>query len=810
MCIYFVWVYITDLIMYSYNLQDEKNKCTSIFNFNLYKLFMMKKITLLLALLLVSVGFAQQTVIQDFEADGGLGDSFGAAAASVVADPETGGTRGQVAMLSANAGGQVWQGININISENYELVGNNTMQMDVYSLTAIEFAPKAQGGTDGAPDSVSSAAHTGSGWETLTITYDKSLDGKVPANGVYSELALHYLWDIAGNTWATPDSRVFYIDNIKATIQKTVIQDFEADGGLGDAFGDAAASVVADPETGGTRGQVAMLSANAGGQVWQGININISENYELVGNNTMQMDVYSLTAIEFAPKAQGGTDGAPDSVSSAAHTGSGWETLTITYDKSLDGKVPANGVYSELALHYLWDIAGNTWATPDSRVFYIDNIKAVGTVTPADATLPASASPAVPASIIAGTAGTDYISIFSDDLTSINVGNFDPSWSQATDASIIENEGDNILRYANLNYQGTDFNNDKQDVSGMGFLHLDYHTTNSTALQFSLIVEGQESAYDIQANDGITTGSWVSLDIPLSEFTTDLTTLREIKVVGDGTIYFDNWYFHGTATTVSGPDLIITGAFDGTLSGGTPKGIELFVVNDISDLSIYGVGSANNGGGSDGNEFTFPADAVVAGTFLYVATEASNFEAFFGMAPNYTSGAMAINGDDAVELFKDDAVIETFGDIDTDGNGEPWEYLDGWAYRNSGTESDGTFVITDWAFSGVDGLEGGTDNASATSPFPIGTFTVSATAGISDNKLLNISMYPNPTSSRLTISAQSTIKSAAIYNLLGKEVMNLEINKNSESIDVSNLASGMYLIRYSLDNAIGTAKFIKQ
>jgi len=265
-----------------------------------------------------------------------------------------------------------------------------------------------------------------------------------------------------------------------------------------------------------------------------------------------------------------------------------------------------------------------------------------------------------------------------------------------------------------------------------------------------------------------------------------------------------------SATIVSGPDLIITGAFDGTLSGGTPKGIELFVVNDISDLSIYGVGSANNGGGSDGNEFTFPADAVVAGTFLYVATEASNFEAFFGMAPNYTSGSMAINGDDAVELFKDDAVIETFGDIDTDGNGEDWEYLDGWAYRNSGTESDGTFVIADWTFSGVNGLEGGTDNATATSPFPMGTYTVSATAGVKDNDMSNISMYPNPTSNRLNISAQSIIKSAVIYNILGKQVMRLDINKNSESIDVSSLASGMYLIKYSLGNAIGTAKFIKQ
>ena len=85
-----------------------------------------------------------------------------------------------------------------------------------------------------------------------------------------------------------------------------------------------------------------------------------------------------------------------------------------------------------------------------------------------------------------------------------------------------------------------------------------------------------------------------------------------------------------------------------------------------------------------------------------------------------------------------------------------------------------------------------------------------ATASTTDNALLNISMYPNPASSRLTISAPKTINSAAIYNILGKQVMSLEINKNSESIDVSNLATGMYLIKYSIDNAVGTAKFIKQ
>ena len=61
-----------------------------------------------------------------------------------------------------------------------------------------------------------------------------------------------------------------------------------------------------------------------------------------------------------------------------------------------------------------------------------------------------------------------------------------------------------------------------------------------------------------------------------------------------------------SASTMPQDNMVITAVFDGPLSGGTPKGIELYVIRDINDLSEYGVGSANNGGGSDGEEFTFP------------------------------------------------------------------------------------------------------------------------------------------------------------------------------------------------------------
>jgi len=103
--------------------------------------------------------------------------------------------------------------------------------------------------------------------------------------------------------------------------------------------------------------------------------------------------------------------------------------------------------------------------------------------------------------------------------------------------------------------------------------------------------------------------------------------------------------------------LVLSGIFDGDLSGGTPKGVELYVLHDVADLSVYGLGSANNGGGSDGEEFTFPNDAVTAGTYIYVSTNTDSFMSWFGFNPTYTSGAMSINGDDAIELFKNIQIV---------------------------------------------------------------------------------------------------------------------------------------------------------
>jgi hypothetical protein len=171
--------------------------------------------------------------------------------------------------------------------------------------------------------------------------------------------------------------------------------------------------------------------------------------------------------------------------------------------------------------------------------------------------------------------------------------------------------------------------------------------------------------------------------------------------------------------------LVLSAIFDGDLSGGLPKGVELYVLQDIPDLSVYGLGSATNGGGTDGVEFTFPADAATAGSYIYVTTNQDAFVNWFGFEPTYVEGtATNINGDDAIELFKNGEVIDTYGVIDVIGDFEPWDYTDSWAYRNSNTGPDGTtYSVGNWTYGGRSAWDGASSNASSNSIMPIGTYT---------------------------------------------------------------------------------------
>ena len=214
--------------------------------------------------------------------------------------------------------------------------------------------------------------------------------------------------------------------------QQEILQDFEANRkenpgflNIADPFGGAWVT----PTNIYGQNRFVMMLAQANGEVWQGVSFSgFSRNIDLTTDKTMTMDVYSNSAIDLAVKVIGGLDGAPSSTTDLSHTGSGWETLTANFNKGLDNTATANGVYTGLAIHLLWDSSTNNFLSPPIlRRVNIDNITGVGTdpVDPVVLAGPTTDAPTPPTRL-----ATDVISIFSDAYANINVTNFNPDWQQ--------------------------------------------------------------------------------------------------------------------------------------------------------------------------------------------------------------------------------------------------------------------------------------------------------------------------------------------------------------------------------------------
>lgn len=140
----------------------------------------------------------------------------------------------------------------------------------------------------------------------------------------------------------------------------------------------------------------------------------------------------------------------------------------------------------------------------------------------------------------------NVISIFSDTYSNISSVNYNPNWGQATQVEEVLIDGNKTLKYANFNYQGTDFESNIQNVSDMDFLNIDYWTHNASSLDVYVISPGpRENAYSIDVN----LQSWQSIKIPLTAYTLpDLENVFQLKMTGSGTVYLDNIYFSKEAT----------------------------------------------------------------------------------------------------------------------------------------------------------------------------------------------------------------------------------------------------------------------
>ena len=85
---------------------------------------------------------------------------------------------------------------------------------------------------------------------------------------------------------------------------------------------------------------------------------------------------------------------------------------------------------------------------------------------------------------------------------------------------------------------------------------------------------------------------------------------------------------------------------------------------------------------------------------------------------------------------------------------------------------------------------------------------------IDDTSLSNITLYPNPANSEITLSIGNTNDSSSysLYNTFGQLLEQGIVANNKEVISVANFTSGIYfvVVKNTVTNTESTLRFIKQ
>ena len=81
------------------------------------------------------------------------------------------------------------------------------------------------------------------------------------------------------------------------------------------------------------------------------------------------------------------------------------------------------------------------------------------------------------------------------------------------------------------------------------------------------------------------------------------------------------------------------------------------------------------------------------------------------------------------------------------------------------------------------------------------------TLGLDDIELVDssISVYPNPTQGIITITSKFQIETVDVYSILGHKVAEFT---NSSQLDLSQLTSGVYLLKIKAEGKTTTKKIV--
>ncbi|MEQ1832740.1 MAG: hypothetical protein ABL977_06755 [Candidatus Eisenbacteria bacterium] len=150
------------------------------------------------------------------------------------------------------------------------------------------------------------------------------------------------------------------------------------------------------------------------------------------------------------------------------------------------------------------------------------------------------------------------VSVYSNAYSNATVDTWSANWDQA-DVADVNIGGNPAKAYTNMVFAGVETLTHPVNASGMTAFHVDLWTPGGSRFLIKLVDVGadgvlggfDDSDFELEVNatttPALATGSWVSLDIPLSRFTGLLEYGHIAQLVWSGdtrTVFIDNVYFH--------------------------------------------------------------------------------------------------------------------------------------------------------------------------------------------------------------------------------------------------------------------------
>ena len=289
--------------------------------------------------------------------------------------------------------------------------------------------------------------------------------------------------------------------------------------------------------------RVIQVTEPVGVQSWAGFYFMLEEKINFpAGKEAISVQFYSpgpdhVVLLKLEDELANETEGKKSTGDLFAETtGTGWETLVFNIP-DLEGR---DGFYNTITM-----ILGYGLTNEEEANYYIDNFDFATPVEVIAAAAPETAPDAPTYQ------AEEVISVFIDAYAPVEGINLNPNWGQSTvvtEETIAENT---VLKYENLNYQGTTFET-AIDLSSKTRLNIDYFTGDASTLKFFLISPdgddaddaAEEKAYELDLTNQ---GQWNRAIIDLTHFSdvVDLSQVFQLKVEGTGTVYFDNIFFYG-------------------------------------------------------------------------------------------------------------------------------------------------------------------------------------------------------------------------------------------------------------------------